>query len=245
MKKIVSFKLARFIVIMVALCCLGGVVLPQSKSHSHTGNLQAKKLFEQFLDGIFVKRDAVKTFERLVYFEACNKVDEDIGPLQNCPLEDMPANLGHRTYSRMSAAVWNYEYIGALYYLLGTEPIKETDEAYPYASSEYDALKTEILKKNHSSEPDFDFARLNKQEIEKRLDEMEKNWADLEKAVFERIDKSLYNKNISILKKNIKVIKSVEKNRIYWVAGTPDVVFYFVFSKRLGRMKIIGTGDSI
>ena len=75
----------------------------------------AKRKVVITIDGVFVKRDVVKAFERFVFFEACDKIAENIDP--DCPLKEMPANLGHRTYARYSAIVGR-SVLGAMYYIL-------------------------------------------------------------------------------------------------------------------------------
>jgi hypothetical protein len=60
-----------------------------SKAKTDKGKLQAKKIMEQFIDGVFVQRKVVETFERLTLFEACDEVDSDFGI--DCILKELPA----------------------------------------------------------------------------------------------------------------------------------------------------------
>ncbi len=175
-----------------------------SKSKTDKEKLQAKKIMEQFIDGVFVQRKIVETFDRLTLFEACDKVDEDWE--LECFLKEQPAKLGHKTDSRIAVLLWRREF-GGIYYILGTDPIPKDNEAYPYSSAEFDAIRTEVFKKNNFSEA-FQ-GKGNKLEIEKRLIQVETNYDETEDIVFQRIDKSLYDINIKRMKNSITVEKFI------------------------------------
>jgi hypothetical protein len=213
-----------------------------SKSKTDKGKLQAKKIIEEFIDGVFVQRKIVETFERLTLFEACDKVDEDIG--MDCLLEDQPTNLGHRRYSRISAWIWRYEF-GDIFYILGEVPITDSDEMYPYSSDQYDKIKAELSKTNNLTSESFRYGGSTIQEADKSLHEMEKNYRDLEDLVFERIDKYLYKENVKMMRNSISVEKAVKNKRVYYGVGMKGSVFGYILAVRRGKMRIIGLVDGI
>jgi hypothetical protein len=203
--------------------------------------LDAKEIVEQFIDGVFVKRKVVETFERLTLFEACDEIDKISG--NECLLEAMPTKFGHQINARSAAWIWRTEF-GSIFYVLGSEPIVQSDKAYPYTSSEYESIKAEILRKNHFSDQ-VENDENSKKEIEMRLDEIEKNFEEIENVVFGKIDLSMYEKNILALKKSIKVNKVVKGNRIYYEASIYGPAFGFILSVKNGELKIIALEDGI
>jgi hypothetical protein len=214
-------------------------VINNVKSKTDKRELQAKKLIEKFIDGVFIKRNIEETFERLSLFEPCNQIYYEKNEGQ-CFLRDFPTGLGHSTNSRIAAMIWRYEF-GAIYLILGNEPIQDS---YPYASSEYNDLKTKVLEKNRFSD-EVVGKENSKKDVEKRLDEIEKNFDEIEKLVFEQLNKSLYNENIKTLKKSIKVTKVIIKKRTFYEVSIKGLVFGFVLSVKNGEMKIIGIEDGI
>ncbi len=210
---------------------------------SVTRKLQAKKIVEEFVDGVFIERNVVQTFERLTRFEVCSDQDRAIDQVGKCLLKETPSEFGDKTNSRLAAAIWRYAF-GAIFLILGSEPIPKDNESYPYASSVYDDLKAAVSKKYGFSEQ-FVGDENNKEDVEKRLDEIENNYTDLENTIFEGIDKSLYEKNIKTMKKSIKVKKAIIKKRTYYGVSWNCPVFSFVLAVRKGEMKIIGLVDGI
>jgi hypothetical protein len=150
--------------------------------------------------------------------------------------------IGHKISARLAAQIWKGE-AGDIYYILGTSPIRNDNEAYPYSSSEFDAIKKQVFEKNRFSEA-FQ-GKSTKQEIEKRLLEIEKNYDEVESIVFQMIDKSLYKSNLETMNKSIYVRKIVEKNRVYFTVGIKGSIFNYILAVRRGKMRIIGLVDGI
>lgn len=227
------------------------IILPKPKRKQN--KFQAKKLVEQFIDGIFVKRSIQQTFEDLTTFDSWDKTDtENIG--QSSLLKKIPSQLGHSTNSRIAAAIFRAEY--QRYYLeIGIYPITKSELAYPYSAPNYeslqastlkfDSLKSAVTKKNNSLLPNFDFVSISKQEVEERLNEMEQNFDDIEKQIYELIDKDVYQTNIEIMKKTIMVKKIVKKNRTYYGVSFEGPDIGFILRIKNDEMKIIGFFDGV
>lgn len=219
------------------------------KVKQNSDEVQAKKIIKQFIDGIFIKRKFLPILQNLFSFAPCDKIDKEFLD-QNCTAKDLfPFKFGRKLGFRTMAIGWKYMF-EEFYFVLGTIPInKDSDEAYPYTSSDYDKLKSEVLKKNNASFSDFElapnFEKSNKKDIEKKLNEIEKNVDEIENIVFKGIDNELYKKNVEIMKETITIEKKVENNRKYHVVYVEGLVFWFILAKRDGQLKIVGIGDSI
>jgi hypothetical protein len=215
--------------------------------------LQAKKIVEQFIDGVFVKRKTLATVKRFMRLDICDKDDEGAVLPIGCSLPELPRNLGRNTISRMSAIAWRYG-PGRYALQIGIYPITDSNLAYPYSAPNYEILKSsapeyddfvdEVLTKNKSPTPEIEFIGLRKPAIKKRLDVMEKDANEIERLIFKVINKSVYEKNIIRMKSTILVEKEFEQNRTYYrVYVEPDIGF--ILAIRKGSMKIIGLFDSI
>jgi hypothetical protein len=224
-----------------------------SKSKADKGKLQAKKIVEQFIDGVFVERRTLAIVKRFMRLDICDKGDEGAVLPIGCSLPELPRNLGRKTISRMSAIAWRYG-SGRYALQIGIYLITDLNLAYPYSAPNYETLKSsapeyddfvdEVLTKNRSPEPEIEFTGLSKLEIKKRLDVMERDADEIEKLIFKAINKSVYKKNIARMKSTILVEKEFEQNRKYYrVYVEPDIGF--ILAIRKGSMKIIGLFDSI
>ena len=214
----------------------------QSKLRTDKRKAEAKKVVEEFFDGFFVDRIAAKTVERLVFLEACDEIDEKY---LNCiDTDEVPRNWGHRLNARIAAILFRYEVFGDYFVILGTEPILDDSSSYPYSSSEYAEIRRNVLKEKAYASV-FDVERPSRRQIERKLDEMEKNWKELENVIFNRIDKSLYKKNIDILKESMEVRTGVKNGRTYYGVNMEAFVYTFILAVRGGRMKIITLEDGI
>lgn len=211
-----------------------------SKPKIDKGKLQAKRIMEQFIDGVFVQRKVAETFERLTLFEACDKIDEDWELV--CDFKGQHTKLGHKIISMLAASSWRSEF-GDIYYILGTDSIPLDNEAYPYLSDEFDSIRTEVFKKNKFSEAFQD--RGNKIEYKKRLIELTKNYDEIEDIVFQRIDKTLYNSNLERMKNSITVEKFIKKKRVYYVVEIKGSIINYILAVRRGKMRIIGIADGL
>jgi hypothetical protein len=225
-----------------------------SKSKTDRGKLQAKKIIEQFIDGVFVERKTLATFDRFVRFDICDKVDKSVFAI-GCTFPELSKNLGFKTNSRISAMIWRFVY-GRYALQIGIYPITESTKlAYPYSAPNYEMLKSsipdfddfvsDVIKKNKSPELDFESLGSDGQDIEKRLDVMERDADEIETLIYNSIDKSVFKKNIEIMKSTIEVEKENDEGRTYYSVsfGEPDIGFYLAVRK--GKMKIIGLFDSI
>ncbi len=219
-------------------------VQKNSNSKSNKEKSQAKKIIEQFLDGVFVNRNTLETFDHFSLFETCDLVDETAGLVETCLLKKVPSELDHQINSRIASAIWREEN-GALYFILGNHPITKSDIPYPNNSSEYDDIRDLVFTKNQSKFPSFDFRGFNKIEIIKKLGEMESNFDEIEKLVLERVNKSIYIKNIKTMKKSLKVKEFIKENRTYYGVSIDGPDIGFVLSVRNGGMKIIGLVDGV
>jgi hypothetical protein len=211
-----------------------------SKSKTDKGKLQAKKIMEQFIDGVFEQRKVVETFERLTLFEACDKVDEDWE--LECSFKEQTTKFGHTINSKIAALLWQSEF-GDIFYILGTDPIPKDSDAYPYSSAEFDAIRTEVFKKNKFSEG-FQ-GKGNTREIEQRLIQIETNYDEIKDIVFQRIDKSLYDINIKQMKNSITVEKFIIKTRVYYVVEIKGSILNYILAVRRGNMRIIDFADGL
>jgi hypothetical protein len=217
-----------------------------SKSKTDRGKLQAKKIIEQFIDGVFVEKNSTATFERLVSFEPCDRIDKAFGEMsENCdPSKYIPSGLGHKLMSRLIGTGWRKSF-NAFRYILGTIPIPESNLAYPYSSAEYDIIESKVISKNLNSAFAFDFSNLTKLQIEDRLTKIESILDEIELLLEGQIDSDLYRANLEQLKKGIQVTRVVRQNRTYYVASLDHAIFGFILSVRNREMKIIGIGAGV
>jgi hypothetical protein len=219
------------------------------------GKLQAKKIIEQFIDGVFVERKTLATVKRFMRLDLCDKVDEALVLPIGCSLPKLNRSLGLKTIARISAIAWRYGE-GRYALQIGVYPITKSELAYPYsapnyellASStpDYDDLVDEVLKKNGSPEPEIEvFTILNTLGIKKFLLGMERDADQIETLIYDSINKSVFEKNIEIMKSSIEVEKVHKQGRTYYSIYllNPDVGF--ILAIRKGSMKIIGLFDSI
>jgi hypothetical protein len=215
-----------------------------SKSKTDKGKLQAKKIMEQFIDGVFIERKVVETFERFVMFEACDETDADNHLIQGCFLPELPKGLSRKTNSKISAVLWKSVF-GAYFYFLGKNEITVGDDGFPFLSSEYEKIEADISKKNTYLAPKVEIKDLSQSEIEKQLIIKEKDNQAIERAVFARIDLQLYKKNIRLMKSTIKIGKSVENDRTYYDVEFSGFISTFILSRKNGELKIIGLADGL
>ncbi len=208
--------------------------------------VRVKKIVEQVIDVFFTKRDFASVFRKYFSFAPCDKIDKEILD-QNCPDKNDLSKIKFNQKEHLKTITLGSRHMyQPFYFILGTHPInKDSNEAYPYNSLDYDALESEVLKKANLSFPDFDFYKLNKIQIEKRLVNIEKSVNAIEKVIFERINKNLYDKNIQIMKKTIKITITVKKGRKYYGAEIKGLIFGFILTKRSGQLKIVGMVDGI
>jgi hypothetical protein len=223
------------------------VRIPKEKNHrrsvtnskmaiSSNEQSQVKKIVERFITEVFEKRDTIGAFENLVSFEKCNVSDEEfIG--QDCWLNNIQSRLGRRTYSRIPVASWKSEY-ECLFLALGTDLIGKT-KSMECNSADYHAIEAMVLEKNNSSMVNFGTLELSNNEIEKQLDEIEKNFADIENLIFGRIDKEIYQRNLITMAKSLKVKKEIAGKRKYYGVNIDGTNMGVVISKKNGKLRII------
>jgi hypothetical protein len=215
-----------------------------SKPKIDKGKLEAKKIIEQFINGVFVERKVVEAFERFVMFEACDAIDVDAHLIQGCFFPEFPKGLSRKTNSRLSTFLWKSGF-EAFYYFLGNNKMAIGDIGHPFSSSEYDKIEAQVLKKTKYLAPKTELSKLSESEIEKQLSIEEKNYELIERIVFARIDHKIYRKNIRLMKSTIKVVKSVENDRTYYDVEFSGFISTFILSRKNGELKIIGLADDI
>jgi hypothetical protein len=223
------------------------------KSKTDKGKLQAKKIIEQFIDGVFVERKTLATFERFVRFDICDKVDKSVFAI-GCTFPELSKNLGFKTNSRISAMIWRYTY-GRYALQIGIYPITESNLVYPESTPNYETLKSsapdfndfvsDVIKKNKSTYPDLGSFGSTRKEVKKQLQVMERDADEIETLIYNSIDNSVFKKNIKIMKSKIQVETGNDEGRTYYsiYLGEPDIGFYLAIRK--GKMKILGLFDSI
>jgi hypothetical protein len=216
--------------------------------------VEAKKIVEQFIDGVFVERKTLATVERFMRLDLCDKVDEVAVLPIGCSLPKLKPNLGRKTISRIYAIAWRYGE-GRYALQIGIYPITDSNLAYPYSAPNYETLKSsapeyddfvdEILAKNKSPKPEIEFIGLSKSKIKKRLDVMERDVDEIETLIYKQVNKSVFDKNIEIMKNNIEVEIKFEEGRTYYSIYLLHPDIGFILAVRKGSMKIIGLFDSV
>ncbi len=207
---------------------------------------QVKEVFKKFIDELYLKKNSIRAFELYTAFDMWDKIDEEANNeklFAHRLLKNIPDGLGSLTNARIAAAIWEYER-QSLYLTLGTHSIVNSDESLPFAS-DYNDLRSQVLKKNKSKFPDFDFEGLNEQEIEKDLNNIEKNFDDIKKLISAKIDNAVYQQNIENIKKSIKISKTSVKGRIYYVVAVPTLNLGFLITQKQNKLKIIGLYDNM
>ena len=221
------------------------------KVKQNSDEVQAKEVVKQLIDGFFIKRKFLPVFQNLFSFAPCDKIDKEVLLDQNCmygifyPNELKEIKTDRKTLLRITTTEFRKKFL-EFCYVLGTVPIdKKSPYAYPYSSSDYEILESEVLKKNSSLVSNDNFTKLNKKKIEEMLAQMNKNLDEIEHLVFERIDKELYKRNIQIMKETIDVRTVIKKGRKYFSVEVKGLIFSFILTKRNGQLKIVGMEDDI
>ncbi|HRH40273.1 MAG TPA: hypothetical protein PKY82_01420 [Pyrinomonadaceae bacterium] len=217
------------------------------KVKQNSDEVQAKEIVKQLIDGFFVKRKFLPVFQKL--FVPCNKIDKKISQL-NCGLQDIyPFKFGRQIGFKTMQIGWR-EVFEEYYFVLGTYPInkdigKESVESHFFYCEDFDNLRTKVFKKNNASPLNFNFdffTNLNKKQIEEKNNEIERNVNEIEQLVFNRIDNTLYKRNLEIMRKTIKITPIIENNRKYYLAEIENFIMGFFLTKRNGHLKIVGIG---
>lgn len=209
---------------------------------------QARKIIEKFIDGAFVKRKFLPILQTLFSYAPCDKIDKEVLD-QNCNTKDQfPVKLDSKLGLRTMAICMRF-ICEKFYYELGTIPI-DSDYSYPYSSTDYDKLESEILEKNNAaslSELDLTpfLTNFKKKQFTAKLEEIELNANEIEILVFNRIDNELYKRNIEIMKNTIKIEKEIKNNRKYYFVVIKGFIFGFTLTKRNSQLKIVGMEDGI
>jgi hypothetical protein len=206
-----------------------------SKPKTDKGKLQAKKIMEQFIDGIFLERKVSETLGRLTQFDTCDKTDRD-AIRQGCSASESRKDFGKALNSRIIAAGWNFEF-QFLLLELGAKPIELSER--PANSNRYNGLRDKVLKENSSAIYNLDIDHLDIAKIEKQLDEIEKNFADIEKLILAKTDIELYEKNVRIMRSKIKVDTGVIRKRRYYAVPLEGTNIGIILRSISGKLKII------
>lgn len=199
------------------------------------------QISKQFFSKLFCERDVLGVFQNYTAFDKWDDTDDFASSNElfaTSLKEDLPQNFSDKTKLRIAVAIWkdNFQH---LYHSFGKHLIDNSDDAFPY-KNDYDVLRKKVLKKNNSSISNFDFKGKNETEVKKILSETEKNFDDIEKLIFERIDESIYKKNINIILKSIEVKKIIVKDRNYYLFGIPKPYLGFLLTKKQNSFKVIG-----
>lgn len=234
------------IILLLACLALPQTFLSQTNSKSHKaaktsksktdkGKLQARKIIEQFIDGIFLERKVSETLGRLTQFDTCDKTDRD-AIRQDCAVSESRKDFGKALNSRIVAAGWNFGF-QFLLLELGEKPIELSER--PANSYRYNGLRDKVLKENSSSIYNLDIDHLDIAKIEKQLDEIEKNFADIEKLILAEIDIELYQKNVRLMRSKIEVDTGVIGKRRYYAVPLEGTNIGIILRSISGKLKIV------
>jgi len=207
---------------------------------------EVEKAVKSFIDLMFRERKVTNAFEQHFFFSNLTPKEKSVVDAISLKYSDEYVGLDAKVVARILSAKWNYEY-QPVFLALGTKPLSDFEDAFEEAESEIEVERKRILNQRGLTENDFytflDLkATKDHKTLENNLTKLELISTDLERFIEQRINKTIFNKNLVEMEKSVAVKKLNAAECVLYLVGIKPM-FKLVFVKETSGLKMIGFGN--
>ncbi|HKC63833.1 MAG TPA: hypothetical protein VKB86_09355 [Pyrinomonadaceae bacterium] len=210
--------------------------------------VEVDKVLAQLIDTMFRERKVATAFEN--YFQTSALSSKEKEAIEDLGIEN-PIDLSNfrdtKTAARVFAVARNYEYQAAPL-MLGTSPLSSGDvnrKNFYRAKEAIEQERERVLNKRKISKDEF-YKLLGQvthgSPDEQSLTTLELINADVDSFIEQKIDKTVYDQNITTMKKGRVLTKRTSNNQTFYEAQFKPI-FRVVFVNKGQGLKVISFGD--